>query len=507
MSFPDLVFSTAPVRESEADVILLALPPLERDDAPALEDWPGLREALAATGFTGGASSFQRVFAPESTQLPLAVVGTGADPDAAAVRDAVGTGIRLLTGFSTVSVAVVSDDATLWRAAAEGATLGGYRFEGYKTEPPKPRASRVIVHGAVEPAPEELAAVSAAADAVALVKDLVSIPAEWLGPAEFAERAVASVADLPVTVEVLDESALRDAGYGGILGVGQGSDRPPRLVRLDYAPADSARHVALVGKGITFDTGGLSLKPAGSMVGMKYDMCGAATALAVLRAVAALGLPVHVTAWLCISDNMPSGRATRPGDVLRMLDGSTVEVLNTDAEGRLVLADGLVAASREHPDVIVDVATLTGAITIALGTRHAGVMGDEATVAEYLAISAETGELAWQLPLPAHMVDELDSPIADLQNAKIGDPAGGSLFAGLFLRHFVGRVSDEADAPRIPWVHLDIAGVGMNKGGGYGFTEKGPTGATVRSLIRFVAGAQVSKPGVWGGAPGGEETR
>ena len=289
---------------------------------------------------------------------------------------------------------------------------------------------------------------------------------------------------------MLDESALRDAGYGGILGVGQGSDRPPRLVRLDYAPADSARHVALVGKGITFDTGGLSLKPAGSMVGMKYDMCGAATALAVLRAVAALGLPVRVTAWLCISDNMPSGRATRPGDVLRMLDGTTVEVLNTDAEGRLVLADGLVAASREHPDVIVDVATLTGAITIALGTRHAGVMGDDAAVADYLAVSAETGELAWQLPLPAHMVDELDSPIADLQNAKIGDPAGGSLFAGLFLRHFVGRVSDEADAPRIPWVHLDIAGVGMNKGGGYGFTDKGPTGATVRSLIRFVAGAR-----------------
>ena len=390
MSFPDLVFSTAPVRESEADVILLALPPLDRDDAPALEDWPGLREALSATGFTGGASSFQRVFAPESTQLPLAVVGTGADPDAAAVRDAVGTGIRLLTGFSTVGIAVVSDDATLWRAAAEGATLGGYRFDGYKTEPPKPRASRVIVHGAAEPAPEELAAVAAAADAVALVKDLVSIPAEWLGPAEFAERAVASVADLPVTVEVLDESALRDAGYGGILGVGQGSDRPPRLVRLDYAPADSTRHVALVGKGITFDTGGLSLKPAGSMVGMKYDMCGAATALAVLRAVAALGLPVRVTAWLCISDNMPSGRATRPGDVLRMLDGTTVEVLNTDAEGRLVLADGLVAASREHPDVIVDVATLTGAITIALGTRHAGVMGDDSAVADYLAVSAET---------------------------------------------------------------------------------------------------------------------
>lgn len=486
MSFPDLAFSSAPVRDSDADAILLALPPLDRDDSPALDEWPGLRDALTATGFTGAASSYQRVHAPQSTSLPLAVVGTGPDPDAAAVRDAIGFAIRTLTGFPVVSVAVIAEDVTLWRAAAEGATLGGYRFEGYKSEAPKPRAERVIVHGAADPAPEELAAVTAAADAVALVKDLVAIPAEWLGPADFAERAVESVAGLPVEVDVLDESALRAAGYGGILGVGQGSDRPPRLVRLDYAPNGATRHVALVGKGITFDTGGLSLKPPSGMVGMKYDMCGAATALSVLRAAATLGLPVRVTAWLCIADNMPSGRATRPGDVLRMLDGTTVEVLNTDAEGRLVLADGLVAASREHPDVIVDVATLTGAITVALGTRHTGVMGDDAAVADYLAASAATGELAWQLPLPAHMVDELDSPIADLQNAKIGDPAGGSLFAGLFLRHFVGKVSEEADAARIPWVHLDIAGVGMNKGGGFGFTEKGPTGATVRSLIRFV---------------------
>ena len=238
-----------------------------------------------------------------------------------------------------------------------------------------------------------------------------------------ADAAVAAVDGLPVTVTVLDEDALTEGGYGGILGVGQGSDRPPRLVHLEYSPADADRFVALVGKGITFDTGGLSLKPAASMVGMKYDMCGAATVLAVLRAAAEMALPVRVSAWLCIADNMPSGRATRPGDVLRMLDGTTVEVLNTDAEGRLVLADGLVAASRENPDLIVDVATLTGAITVALGNRHTGVMGDDEAVAEYLAAAERVSELAWQLPLPAHMVDELDSPIADLQNAKIGDPA------------------------------------------------------------------------------------
>jgi leucyl aminopeptidase len=322
-------------------------------------------------------------------------------------------------------------------------------------------------------------------DAVALIKDLVSIPAEDLGPADLAARAVGEAEGLPVSVEVLDEHALEAGGYGGILGVGRGSDRPPRLVKVSYAPEGATAHVALVGKGITFDTGGLSLKPAASMVGMKYDMAGAATVLAVALAAARQQLPVRVTAWLCIADNMPSGRATRPGDVLRILDGTSVEVLNTDAEGRLVLADGLVAASREHPDVIVDVATLTGAVTVALGTRHAGVMGDDATVAEFLAAAERAGESAWQLPLPEHMVEDLDSPIADLVNAKIGDPAGGSLFAGLFLRHFVGRVSDEEDAPRIPWVHLDIAGVGMNKGGPFGYTDKGPTAATLRSLIEF----------------------
>nr|WP_315267645.1 leucyl aminopeptidase [Microbacterium lemovicicum] len=486
MSFPELSRSTAPLREADADALLLALPPVDRDGSPSLEEWPGLRESLLATGFTGAPNAYQRVHLPDVTSRPVAVVGTGADPDAAALREAGGTGLRLLTGFETVAVAAPFADPADWSALAEGALLGGYRFDGYKTGDPKRRAARVVVHAPADESRDAVDAITAVASAVALTKDLVSIPAEWLGPADLAEKAIEAVAGLPVSVDVWDEEALAKEGFGGILGVGQGSDRPPRLVRLDYAPAGATRHVALVGKGITFDTGGLSLKPAASMVGMKYDMCGAATVLSVVRAAASLALPVRVTAWMCIADNMPSGRATRPGDVLRMLDGTTVEVLNTDAEGRLVLADGLVAASREHPDLIVDVATLTGAITVALGTRTAGVMGEDDAVARYLDAAATTGEMAWQLPLPAHMVEDLDSPIADLQNAKIGDPAGGSLFAGLFLRHFVGRVSDEADAPRIPWVHLDIAGVGMNKGGAYGYVDKGPTGATVRSLIRLL---------------------
>jgi leucyl aminopeptidase len=486
MPFPELSRSDAPVTETTADAVVLALPPLEEATA-ALEPWPGLAEALGAVGFTGKAGSYARVHVPGATTRPFAVVGTGAAPDAVAVRAAVGTALRTLTGFETVAVAAPAAPGA-WAAVAEGAALGGYRFEGYKTGERPRRAARVIVH-AVEADDAGIRRAAAAAGAVALVKDLAATPADRLGPADLAERAAEAVAALPVEVTVLDESALADGGYGGILGVGIGSDRPPRLVRLDYAPEGATRHIALVGKGITFDTGGLSLKPAASMVGMKYDMTGAATALAVLRAAAELALPVHVTAWLCVADNMPSGRATRPGDVLRMLDGTTVEALNTDAEGRLVLADGLVAASREHPDLVVDVATLTGAISVALGTRHAGVLGDDAAVAEYLAAAGRAGEDAWRLPLPPHMEEDLDSPIADLVNAKVGDPAGGSLFAALFLRRFVGRVSDEDGAPRLPWVHLDIAGVGWNKGAAYGFTDKGPTGATVRSLLELIAEA------------------
>lgn len=484
MPFPRLAHSAAPIREAEADALLLVLPALDR--TVEIEGWPGLSEVLGRLGFTGAAGSYQRVSLPD-LELPLAVTGRGGRDDTAALRDAAGTGIRQLTGFDRVAVAAPGAPDDAWRPLAEGAALGGYRFAGYASKAPASRAATVTIHTASAPVDADVAAVKAGADAVALVKDLVTTPAEWLGPADLASRAEEAVAELPIDVRVWDENALRDEGYGGIFGVGQGSDRPPRLVRIDYAPAGATRHVALVGKGITFDTGGLSLKPAASMVGMKYDMCGAATVLAVVRAAAALALPVHVTGWLCIADNMPSGRATRPGDVLRLLDGQTVEVTNTDAEGRLVLADGLVAASRERPDLLVDVATLTGAVTVALGTRHTGVMGDDEAVAAYLAAAHTTAEPAWRLPLPEHMRDELDSPIADLQNAKMGDPAGGSMFAGLFLQRFVGRVSDDADAPQIPWVHLDIAGVGMNKGAPFGFTDKGVTGATTRSLIELIA--------------------
>jgi leucyl aminopeptidase len=483
MTLPAISHTTDPFPGSAADAAVLVIPdPATAHEA--LDGYQGLSAALEGIGYKGTASASTRVHLPEVSALPLAVVSAGSAPTAESTRDAVATAVRTLTGFATISIGFAPGLEQFADAAAEGALLGGYRFDDYRSEKKPQRADSVVLHAPAIGA-HALEDARIVADAVALIKDLVNVPAEWQSPAQLAQSAADAVADAPVEVDVLDEAQLEEQGFGGILGVGRGSDRPPRLVRLSYSPANAVRHIALVGKGITFDTGGLSLKPPTGMVGMKFDMAGSATVLAATRAIAQLRLPVRVTAWMCIADNMPSGHATRPGDVLRMLDGQTVEVLNTDAEGRLVMADGLVAASREQPDVIFDVATLTGAIITALGMRHTGVMGEDQAVAEYLAAAETVGEPAWPLPLPEYMEELLESQIADMINSNMGDRSGGSLFAGLFLQRFVGRASDAADAPRIPWVHLDIAGSAEHKGSPYGFTEKGPTGAAVRSLIAF----------------------
>ena len=334
-------------------------------------------------------------------------------------------------------------------------------------------------------AADAAAAAAASSTAVATVRDLVNIPASDLYPASFAERAVDLAEGLAIEITVLDEKQLAEQGFGGIVGVGQGSARGPRLVKAVWNPEGAHAHLALVGKGITFDSGGLSLKPPTSMVGMKYDMTGAATALAVVVAAARLALPVRLTAWMCLAENMPSGTATRPGDVLTLKNGRTVEVLNTDAEGRLVLADGLVAASAEHPDAIIDIATLTGAASVALGNRYVAAMGDPDFVARVIAAADRTGETMWPMPLPTELRALLDSDIADLTNVKIGNTAGGMLIAGVFLQEFVGQRQGLDE--RIPWAHLDIAGAANNALGGYGYIGKGSTGVTVRALIEVAS--------------------
>jgi leucyl aminopeptidase len=273
---------------------------------------------------------------------------------------------------------------------------------------------------------------------------------------------------------VLDEKALKKAGYGGILGVGQGSSQPPRLVKLTYRASRGAQHLALVGKGITFDSGGLSLKPAQSMEAMKSDMGGAAAVIAAMTAIARLKPDVNVTGWAPMAENMPSGSAQRPSDVLRIYGGKTVEVLNTDAEGRLVLADAIARASEDRPDLIVDIATLTGAQLVALGSRTTGVMSnDDGARDRILAASRRAGEAMWPMPLPPELRKSMDSEVADIAN--IGDKYGGMLVAGLFLKYFVGE--------GLTWAHLDIAGPAFNQPTAHGYTPQGGTAAGVRTLV------------------------
>jgi leucyl aminopeptidase len=306
-------------------------------------------------------------------------------------------------------------------------------------------------------------------------RELINMPANDLYPEMFAQRAEELAAGLPVTVEVWDEKKLEIEKCGGILGVGRGSSRPPRMVKIEYK--GGGIHLGLAGKGITFDTGGLSLKPADSMVGMKYDMAGAATVLAATLAIAKLGLKVNVTTVLCLAENMPSGSATRPGDVVRIRNGKTVEVLNTDAEGRLVLADGLSYLSELKPDHIIDVATLTGAASIALGKRHTGLMGQGNAIDLVQQAAKTAGELVWHMPLAEELRETLNSDLADMTNVKIGNRAGGMLVGGLFLQEFVDK-----DAS---WAHLDIASAANNEGSPYSIYPSGATGVMIKTLVEI----------------------
>jgi len=374
----------------------------------------------------------------------------------------------------------LKDDALL--GLVEGLLLGSYSFT--RKSNPKARALKALT--VVVKAPERAQPVVdralAVVGAVAVARDLVNTPPAEKSPAWLARQAGKLLAGLEVTVR--DEKALAAEGWGGTLAVGMGSSRPPRVVEATYrgAPEGRGRHVVLVGKGITFDTGGISIKPNASMLTMKMDMGGAAAVLATVRAVADLRLPITVTAVACLAENMPSGSAQRPGDVIRPYGGTTVEVLNTDAEGRLVLADGLAYADKVlDADVVVDVATLTGAMPVALGAKIAGLFTpDDALAAQLEAASAATGERLWRMPLCEDYRTALESQTADLRN--IGDPRlklqGGSITAALFLEAFTGGR---------PWVHLDIAGPGWYAGDDDEVT-KGGTGYGVRLLVRWLEG-------------------
>jgi leucyl aminopeptidase len=439
-----------------------------------------LSDSIERLGFDAGKDSTATMPAPSWSEYQTVVLVGIASGGAtvSALRYAAGTACRSLSG--TVVLHLPTKNLAEANAVAEGSLLGATKTMTRKSGDSALVISSITVVSRQVP---NFAAIQPGVDAVRIVRDLVTEVPNVLSPDELARRVAEFAKGENLAVEVLDEKGLERGGYGGILGIGAGSSRPPRLVIVRYSPKGATRHIALVGKGITFDTGGLSLKPANSMIGMKYDMTGAATVFAVTRALAQLAAPIAVTAWLCIAENMPSGTAVRPNDVLTIRGGKTVEVTNTDAEGRVVLADGLVAASEEKPDYIIDIATLTGAARVALGDRIAGTMGDTTLTALIGAAADSVGEETWAMPLPDYLLPIIASDVADIANAKIGNTAGGMLIGGIFLREFVG-VDDSGN--RIPWAHLDIAGPANNGTAPYGFVPKGATGTMVRTLIETV---------------------
>jgi leucyl aminopeptidase len=473
-------------RDAQADVIVVGVAqgPDGPVPAPGAEDVDAalggnLAETLGALGASGKAEEVTRIASAGKLTAPLiAAVGIGAPADGSApfdgeaLRRAAGAAVRALTTGKPLRVALAlpARDAAETEAVALGALLGGYTFGRYTG---KKQDTEVTVLGSTADA---TARARLLADAMTLVRDLVNTSPKDLYPSTFAAEAERVAGAAGLDVEVLDEKALAAGGYGGLTGVGQGSVHPPRLVRLAYTHPDAAKTVVLVGKGITFDSGGLSLKPPKSMEAMKSDMGGAAAVLGAVSTVAQLGPAVNVVGYLCMAENMPSGTAQRPSDIISIYGGRTVEVLNTDAEGRLVMADALARSAADSPDLLIDVATLTGAQLIALGPRIMGVMSNDDSVLHGVVDAAtRAGEGAWPMPLPEELRKGLDSPVADIANVS-QERSGGMLVAGLFLREFV------PDGVR--WAHLDIAGPAYHEGEPYGYTPKGGTGAAVRLLVQ-----------------------
>jgi leucyl aminopeptidase len=451
-----------------------------------------IADAVAAYRLTGQAGEAAQTMATISGRpARVLLLGVGDRSPRALRRAGAELGRRIADGGTAAVSAVAAETGEGLQAFAEGILLGGYQFDLKSGHPPAgpPGQVRLLVDdGPVLAAAAARAAAIAAA--VGLARDLTNQPSRVKSPQWLAEEAVAVTADRGVEARIWSPDELAEAGFGGILAVGSGSARPPRLIELSYQPAGAqaagaqaagARaHIALIGKGITFDSGGLSLKPNDGMKLMKTDMAGGAVVIAVLSALASLGVPYRVTGLVAAAENMPSGSAYRPGDVITQYGGRTVEVLNTDAEGRLVLADALAyAAAVLRPDQLIDIATLTGAARVALGTSHAALYATDDVLAQALIAAGQaSGDLVWRMPLEDSYATALASDVADLSHiARDGTPAG-SITAALFLREFAGA---------LPWAHLDIAGTGRSAEND-GELTKGATGFGVRLLLRLLAG-------------------
>jgi leucyl aminopeptidase len=407
----------------------------------------------------------------------IAVAGLGGRGTVAPkdVRRAAAAAARRIPGASEVASALPSLGEEGWSAAAEGFALAGYRFDTYKSEAKATELSTVLFPGAGKQALERGRAY---ADAISLARNLTNEPASVLTPTELGRRAVEIADATGLQATILDEGQLRERGFGGLLSVAAGSSEPPRLIRLRYTPDGAFERVALVGKGVTFDSGGLSLKQWQSMQAMKTDMAGGAAVLGVMSALRTLGVGVDVTGIVPATENMVSGDALKPGDVIHHYGGKTSEVINTDAEGRLILADALTWASEDKPSSLVDVATLTSTIRMALGTSMSGLFCDDDDLRAGLLEAAEgAGEDMWHMPIYDPYESELASDVADLRNR--GTASGGAIIAALFLRNFVGE--------RIPWAHIDIAGTARAESS-TDESPKGGTGIPTRTLLRWLEG-------------------
>ncbi|MGH8959864.1 MAG: leucyl aminopeptidase [Jatrophihabitantaceae bacterium] len=465
-----------------ADAVIVGLIPGERGPRLARGAKPveavlgkQLREALKALDASGKADEVLKVPTLGLAQFPL-VVATGLGEDATSaesLRRAVGAAVRVLGAHAHVHIAIDGPVGAL----AEGAQLGNYTFTAYKSTGAKPALRRITIAAADDAAAKaELRRARVVVEAITRTRDLVNTPPNDLYPETFAGRAAEFATAAKLDVEVLDERALKRNRFGAILAVGAGSVRPPRLVRISYRPNRPKARIALVGKGITFDSGGLNLKTA-HMEWMKSDMGGAAAVVASICAIAALKVPVEVVATVPMAENMPSGSAYRPSDVITMRNGRTVEVADTDAEGRLVLADAIARAVEDEPDYLIEASTLTGAQLVSLGGRVIGAMGEPRWRDRVAAAGNAVGESVWPMPLPESLRHGLESTVADLQNLP-GDRWAGMLVGGTFLADFM--------PDGLPWVHLDIAGPAWNMGGPRDYTPKGGTGAAVRTIIAAV---------------------
>jgi leucyl aminopeptidase len=480
------VSATLPKRRVASAVLIVPVVTADDDTAVVVsnpfldaEAVGEIEVALKALGAKGSSEQVTRVVAPSLPVSSVLTIGLGKPADefsSDVIRRAAGVAARSLSGTEAVITTLSELDL---EATIEGLILGAYRFVDFrsaKTAPKEPGLAAITALSTAKGAKTTAARAVNIATAVATARDLVNTPPSHLFPDEFAKRARALGEAVGLEVEVLDDKALAKAGYGGVIGVGKGSSRPPRLVRLTHNGAKSkkAKKVALIGKGITFDTGGISIKPAANMHQMTSDMGGAAAVIAAVVLAAQQELPIDVVATVPMAENMPSATAQRPGDVLTQYGGITVEVLNTDAEGRLILADAIARACEDDPDYLIETSTLTGAQTVALGARTPGVMGSDEFRDRVAAVSQSVGENAWPMPLPEELKDDLKSTVADLANVS-GSRYAGMLVAGVYLREFV--------ADGVQWAHIDVAGPSYNTGGPWGYTGKGGTGVPTRTMF------------------------